>query len=163
MDGNKALYRPNSVLGRLEKAGYVKPYDSVVGFKCKQVNLLFKQSNLGYRQHFGFDPELDNSTIKGISVLNTTESANNGQYTAASGDYRANLSSATMAELLFVLAHDDRELVRLPLNTMVRTDNSGKFQLFDVSDQIWADSYVEILATGSISTNDTISLMVYYE
>jgi hypothetical protein len=156
-------YSPNSTVGKLMNAGYVRFYDSIIGSKVKQVNLLFQSVNLGFRAHLPFDPELDNSIIKGIQVLDANESVNNGRYAAPSGDLYPNISAAQMADLFFVLGRNDEQLCLLPVRSLLASENNGKVQLFNSKNHVWADSYVEVARTGSLSVNAVLSLMVYYE
>lgn len=152
-------------MARFESLGLVKDYVSLEGYQVKSVTAKFVRDSAGYRLKFNFDPDLDNSVIKAIEVVDSTTASLNPQIkNDTSGDYLPNLSATDLAACLFVLAKGDEQIAVLPCVNLVKRLNGGKPAFFSSTYHRWSDSYIELVASGVVTAGTSvITLNVWYD
>jgi len=156
--------REGSLMRRFEKQGFVRDYSGIEGSRVKSVVAQFGYDEAGYRLKFEQDPTLDSSQIVAIEVVSSETTSLNPQKKASSGDYIPNLSNSELANMVFVLAKNDEQIFVLPCVNAVKSTNAGKPVFVNSTDHRWADSYIELVASGIVITDfSVITLNVWYK
>jgi hypothetical protein len=73
------------------------------------------------------------------------------------------LSISELANMVFVLAKGDEQLIVLPCVNAVKRYNAGKPVFVDSENHRWSDSYIELVTTGIVTAGTSvITLNVWY-
>ena len=134
--------------------GFAQPFASEEGLDSEEVFLTFNTTNLlpGVPIYFDSNSKLNgkNSIITEIEVVDSVTQGNN------INPARDNLTLAQMSRGLLVLADaNHKEILTMPLWTLVRRLNAGKPTFFNVKQQLWQNCYLWFsdLTTISSTTN----------
>ena len=137
-----------------------RPVGCIEGEYQKYVGLNVKTTTLGTPIYFDSDTETDNSILRTIEVVTSTQNAV-VDYNGAAYD---NITTAMAAQAFFVLSNDAREIIaEIPLSVMIRATNAGKPTYFRADNVVWQNCYIYLVDATSYATTNGFNIRVTFD